>query len=79
MLIDSSLEEKNIRIRWSDWYGGQITLGFYDNNWNIISSIIPGSDSLADKIYKVPLGTRILLFYGGRSDNGKLFEIHPAN
>ncbi|MDF2865651.1 MAG: hypothetical protein K0R72_460 [Clostridia bacterium] len=79
MLIDSALEGKSLRIKWADWYGGQIMLAFLNESGATISSITPGNDSSADLVYSIPVGTKRIKFYNGSASNGQVFEIQTSS
>ncbi len=86
MLVDSSMEGKNIRIYWTAGYTGvaiESYIYYLDENKQVISSISTDNKNGVSQVYKVPSKTvwiRVNLGVGSVvSYHGKLYEIQSAN
>lgn len=82
MLIDSSVQGKNIRVKWWNWsWNGYFsTIDFLDNNSKTITSYKLPANTTYDEQYEIPKNAVILKYYVKYADPfygdfGKLYEI----
>ncbi len=75
--VDSSMQDKNVRLYWVPGLYSVMQITYLDENKNVITTT--STSTTGEIVYKIPTGTKWMLFSGAYSVRSKLYEIQPSN